>query len=61
MTHSPKIITVKIHCGLIEDVTGIPEGYEPRVEDYDGDDTAHAAWDAETECFVTIYDGGANA
>ena len=54
MIRSPKIINVKIHRGLIEDVTGIPEGYELHVEDYDGDDTAHPAWDAKKECFVTI-------
>jgi hypothetical protein len=57
MTNSPKIITVKINRGLIEDVTGLPKGYELHVLDHDGDDTAHPSWDAEKGCFVTIYDG----
>jgi hypothetical protein len=54
-----KTITVKVEGGLVQDVGGVPRGYELRVEDYDGDDTSHPAWDADKECFVTIYDGGA--
>jgi hypothetical protein len=58
--HPVKTITVKIHRGLFEDVTGLPEGYELRVEDYDGDDTSHPAWVAEKACYVTVYQGGSN-
>jgi hypothetical protein len=54
-----KTITVRIEGGLVQDVTGVPEGCELRVEDYDGDDTSHPAWDADNGCFLTIYDGGA--
>jgi len=61
MTNSPKIITVKINRGLIEDVTGLPKGYELHVHDHDGDDTSHPSWDATKVCFVTIYGGGTNA
>jgi hypothetical protein len=53
------IITVRVEGGLVQDVTGVPAGYELRVEDYDGDDTSHPSWDAEKECFVTIYEGAA--
>ena len=53
----PKTITVHVEGGLVQDVTGIPAGYEVRVEDHDGDDTSHPAWDAEKECFVTVYEG----
>lgn len=56
---APQIITVRVEGGLVQDVTGIPAGYALHVEDYDGEDTSHPAWNAEKECFVTIYDGGA--
>jgi hypothetical protein len=61
MAANPTTITVHVEGGLVQDVTGIPAGYELRVEDHDGDDISHPAWDAEKECFVTIYDGGVNA
>ena len=54
-----KTITVHVEGGLVQDVTGIPTGYELRVEDYDTNDTSHPSWDVEKECSVTIYDGGA--
>jgi len=57
----PKTIIIHVEGGLVQDATGIPAGYEVRVEDHDGNDTSHPAWEAEKECFVTIYDGGANA
>jgi hypothetical protein len=57
---APKPITVHVEGGLVQDVTGIPAGYELRVEDYDHADDSHPAWNAEKECFVTVYDGGAN-
>lgn len=56
---APKIITVRIEDGLVQDVTGVPAGYALHVEDYDGEDTSHPSWNAEKECFVTIYDGDA--
>jgi hypothetical protein len=57
---NPTIITIKIKRGLMQEVTAIPEGHKLRVEDYDGDDISHPEWDAEKECLVTVYDGGAN-
>jgi hypothetical protein len=56
---SANTITVTVEGGLVQDVTGIPAGYELLVEDHDGGDTSHPSWDAEKECFVTIYEGGA--
>jgi hypothetical protein len=53
----PQNIVLTIRYGLIDEVTGIPAGYELRVEDYDGDDASHPAWNAEKECFVTVFDG----
>ena len=44
----------------MQDVTGIPAGYELRVEDYDHADDTQPDWDAEKECHVTVYEGGAN-
>lgn len=55
----PKIITVRVEGGLVQDVTGIPAGYALHVEDYDEIDPSHPGWDASKECVVTIYDGGA--
>jgi hypothetical protein len=54
------IITVHVEGGLVQDVAGVPEGCELRVEDYDTHDTSHPSWDAQKECCVTIFDGGAN-
>ena len=56
-----KIITVRVEGGMVADVDGVPAGYELRVEDYDHADDSHPAWNAEKECFVTVYDGGANS
>jgi len=53
----PKTIIVRIEGGLVQDVTGIPKGYEVRVEDYDESDETQPQWDAEKECFVSIYEG----
>ena len=55
-----KIITVTVEGGLVQDVTGVPEGYELHVEDYDADDTSHPSWNVEKQCGVTIYDGGSD-
>jgi hypothetical protein len=52
-------IVVQVKGGLVQDVTGVPEGYELRVEDYDEGDTSHPSWNAEKDCFVTVFDGGA--
>jgi len=60
MSQPPKIITVTIQGGLVQDVTGVPKGYELHVEDHDEGDESHPAWNAEKECFVTIYEGYAN-
>jgi len=61
MNQPTKTITVRVEGGLVCDVDGVPAGYELRVEDYDHADNSHPAWDADKECFVTVYDGGANA
>lgn len=53
----PKTITIHVEGGLVQDVTGIPAGYEVRVEDHDEGDTSHPSWDAEKGCFITIYSG----
>jgi hypothetical protein len=53
-----KTITVTVEGGLVQDVTGIPEGYELHVEDHDDSDTSHPSWDPEKKCFVAIYVGG---
>ena len=55
----PRIITVRVEGGLVQEVSGVPEGYELRVEDYDQGDTDHASWNPEKRCFVTIYETGA--
>ena len=55
-----KIITVHVEGGLVQDVTGVPMGYELRVEDYDTNDTSHPSWNARKQCGVTIYDGGSD-
>jgi hypothetical protein len=60
MSQSPKIITVTIEGGIVQDVTGIPAGYELHVEDHDEGDESHPAWNADKKCFVTIYEGYAN-
>ena len=52
-----KAITVKVEGGMVSDVGGIPAGYELRVEDYDHADESHPGWDAEKECFATVYGG----
>jgi hypothetical protein len=53
------IITITVEGGLVQDVTGIPYGTEVHVEDYDDGDDSHPTWDADKECHVTIYEGGA--
>jgi len=53
------IISVRVEGGLVQDVSGVPEGYELRVEDYDEGDTEHPSWNPGKGCFVTIYEGGA--
>jgi hypothetical protein len=52
-----KAITIHIEGGLVQDVNGIPAGYEVRVEDYDFPDTGDDSWDAEKKCVVTVYGG----
>ena len=52
-----KNITIRIEGGLVQDLTGIPAGYELRVEDYDMGDTGDDSWDAEKKCVVTVYVG----
>jgi hypothetical protein len=60
MNGSIKIITVRVEGGLVQDVIGVPHGIEVRVEDYDDGDESHPTWDAEKECHLTIYEGGAS-
>lgn len=53
------IITVHVEGGLVQDVKGIPAGYEVRVEDYDVHNPGDDSWDAEKECVVTVFEGPA--
>jgi hypothetical protein len=55
-----RLITVTLEGGIVQDVTGLPKGYELRVEDHDEGDASHPSWDEEKQCFVTIYEGGAS-
>jgi hypothetical protein len=55
---TPKIITIRVEGGLVQDVSGVPAGYELHVEDYDEGDESHPAWNPGKSCFVTIYGGG---
>ena len=55
-----KTVTLHIKGGLVQDVTGVPDGDELRLEDYDSDDTSHPSWDAQKQCVVTIYEGASN-
>jgi hypothetical protein len=52
-----KPIIVAIEGGIVQDVTGLPAGYELHVEDRDEGDTSHPSWDAEKQCFVTVFEG----
>jgi len=54
------VITVTIEGGLVQEVTGIPNGYELHVEDHDEGDETQPQYDPEKGCFVTVYEGGAN-
>ena len=56
-----KTITIHVEGGMVQDVNGIPAGYEVRVEDYDHADARGPDWNAEKECQVTTYEGGADA
>jgi hypothetical protein len=56
--NQPHAITVQVHRGLITDVSGLPEGYELRVEDYDVDDTGDPRWNAKKECVISVYGEG---
>jgi hypothetical protein len=51
------IITVHVEGGLVQDVTGVPAGYELHVEDYDVHNPGAHSWDAEKKCVVTVYEG----
>jgi hypothetical protein len=53
----PRLITVIIEGGIVQDVTGIPSGYELHVEDHDDGDTSHPSWNEGKQCFITIFDG----
>ena len=53
-------ITIQLKDYWVHEVTGIPAGYQVRVEDYrdeDEGDKSHPSWDAEKECYVTILGG----
>jgi hypothetical protein len=50
-------ITVSLEGGIVQDVTGVPKGYELHVEDHDEGETSHPSWDEDKKCFVTIFDG----
>ena len=58
-SQSRKIITVTIEGGIVQDVTGVPSGYELHVEDHDDGDTSHPSWNEGKQCFITIFDGEA--
>jgi hypothetical protein len=50
-------ITVTVQGGMVQEVAGIPPGWKIRVEDYDHPDDTQPTWDAEKQCFVTLYEG----
>jgi hypothetical protein len=50
-------IIVHVEGGMVQDVNGIPPGYEVKVEDYDHADDTQPTWDAEKGCHVTVYGG----
>ena len=56
-TPQKKTITIHLDGGLVQDVTGIPPGYEVHVHDHDEGDRSHPSWDEGKECFVTVYGG----
>jgi hypothetical protein len=43
-----------IKGGIVQDVSGLPAGYEFHVEDHDEGEESHPSWDADKECLVTI-------
>jgi hypothetical protein len=53
------VITVHVEGGMVQDVSGVPAGYELRVEDYDHADETQPTWDAARYCNVTVYGGSA--
>jgi len=53
-----KIIVVHLEGGMVQDVSGVPAGYELHVEDYDVGDDTQSQWNAEKQCFLTVYEGG---
>ena len=57
MRRPAKTITLHIEGGLVQDVTGIPAGYEVHVHDFDDGGRSHPSWDEEKKCFVQIYGG----
>lgn len=54
---SSQNITIHLEGGFVQDVTGIPAGYEVRVEDYGFPETDDDSWDADKKCVVTVYEG----
>jgi hypothetical protein len=54
-----RIIIVHVEGGLVQEVRGVPEGYELHVHDYDEGDTSHPSWDEDKGCFVTVYEAAA--
>ena len=36
-------------------VSGLPQGYELHVEDYDVDDPGLTEWNAEKRCAIAVY------
>jgi|GEM_PF-6197676 len=51
----PRPIVVCIHGGVVTDVSGVPEGYELHIEDYDVIDPEHPQWNVEKECLTSVY------
>lgn len=52
-----RIITIRVEGGVVQEVSGVPKGFELHVEDYDEGDTEHPSWDAEKGCFISVYEG----
>lgn len=58
MSQPIKIITIHLEGGIVQEINGVPAGYELHVEDHDIHDPEHPQWDKEKECIVTVYKGG---
>jgi hypothetical protein len=51
-----RVIALHLEGGIVQEVSGLPAGYELHVEDHDEGDTNHPAWDEAKRCFVTVFE-----